>query len=118
MRAVVIAIGTSLIAMSATAEQATIVPPREDDGSIAWLIHDNELTMGVGGSEEPFSLEVEGYGAIVGVIVRTQNNLCVPSCPDTLTIVDVPDGLAVVPPGVTTAERTMSVLRVYELLGM
>lgn len=95
--------------------QVYITEPEEDDGSIAWIIHDNQLTNGLGG-DYAFSVEIAGE-AIIGTIDNTRNYLCTPACPDTLVILDVPPGLAVVPPGVTTAEGAVSVLRVYEAVG-
>lgn len=86
-----------------------LIPPREDDGSIAWIVHDNGTTKR---GEYVVTFDVEGWGTITGILTVA------PSAePDTLVILDVPPGLAVVPPGVTTAEGAQSVLRVFEAVG-
>ncbi len=87
-----------------------LTEPREDDGSLKWILHSNSTTSR---GEYAITLDVEGWGTIVGTLVVSPD-----SAPDTLVILDVPPGLAVVPPGVTTAEGAMSVLKVYEAVGM
>ena len=96
--------------------QVSATEPGEDDGSLAWIIHENRVVSGLP-TTGTFAVTIEGHGTITGTIDNTTNAYCSPACPDTLVILDVPDGLAVVPSGVTTAEGARSVLRVFEAVG-
>ena len=95
----------------------TLTEPGEDDGSVAWIVHDNQQTIGNGADREaPFALDMP-EGPITGTEVSTPNGACVPGCPDTVTILDVPPGLAVVPSEVVTPEFGRSVIKVFQAVG-
>ena len=89
--------------------------PDADDGSIAHLVHQNNLTTGL--NLRTFSVELEGYGPISGTVDNTPNIRCDPACPDVLTINGIPEGIAVETWQITTAERAESIIRIFLGLG-
>ncbi len=57
------------------------------------------------------------FGAIVLEHVVTTNNDCVPGCPDTLEVIEVPEGYVVTPMFVVTPERGRSEMVIAPYLG-
>lgn len=86
-----------------------IVEPEEDDGSVAWIIHQNR--NGEEPGEYKHTFEVEGYGTVV-VVLHVIVNIPGPR-PDTVTAIEWPPGLAVIPLEVTTDEHERSVLKIW-----
>ncbi len=89
---------------------------RTEDGQIGTIFHFNQLTFGL--SKETITLETS-YGPIVVIINRIPNIDCEPveACPDSIEIVELPDGLIVYTEKVITKEYGLSAIKVYEYLG-
>jgi hypothetical protein len=92
----------------------TIFEQPRHDGAIGTITHinmdDHVLTRMINTETE--------RGLFVLRLNNTQNNLCVPACPDTLEVWLLPDNIVAVPASVTTPEGGSSVMTLYEWNGM
>jgi hypothetical protein len=92
----------------------TMFDQQRDDGAIGIITHRNMADTVIVRTIEADTPR----GLIVLRLNNTQNNLCVPACPDTLETWLLPDNVIAVPSAVTTPEGGSSVMTLYEWTGM
>jgi hypothetical protein len=89
----------------------------EDVGALGALRMVNRLTSPHPDGAVRLLTVPSPMGDFLVEVETTQNNLCVPACPDRLTIIESPEGLAVVPYEMWVDEMTTGDLLIFEYLG-
>ena len=79
------------------------------------LIHHNQIGSGTPGTRY-LTIETP-FGEIVLEQVLTRNDQCVPDCPDTLEVIDFPQGFTIEPMFVVTPEQGRSEMVISPYLG-
>ena len=64
-----------------------------------------------------YNLETE-WGTVVFEIDRTRNDLCATPCPDTWTVLSVPDGYVVRPENIIIPEGSYGTFEMFQFNGM
>ena len=86
------------------------VDPAENNGAVASITMNNAPTI-VG--DQTFYLSMNGVGKFSVHVQNTNNRGCNPECPDTISIVGVPEGYIVAPPSLTVEEGSSGSIFVY-----
>lgn len=90
--------------------------PQEDKlPLVGYIVHKNLDQLGVTIEEETLSTTI---GDITYQIERTWNSDCPGGCPDTISIIGLPEGYVAIPASYETPERTTFRVKIFEYQGM
>ena len=116
MKHLIAAAALALAASTATAEITVTIVDADETGYIGQIVHHNRDEFSLSGQE--FMRFETDRGLFIILWKITENRLCIPACPDTIEIWEWPAG--VIPEAIeaTTAERDVSIIRLFEWSGM
>jgi len=116
MKHLIAAAALALAASTATAEITVTIVDADETGYIGQIVHHNRDQSGLPG--EQFLRFQLDQGEFVIRVVNTTNSLCIPACPDTIEIWQWPAGVIPEVIQATTAERGVTIIRLFEWSGM